>query len=161
MVVSLIRGKADAEELALRLRGGSVQRVPHPFEVTMIRMTRQVVEVVDAMRKIGGPTTADEIGAELGLTRRENGMIGGRLHSYKLKGLVIKVGMIPGTRGCVGQKTIWQLDEAVAATIAGVMLIRKSSGTVPSGWKHEALTEAMRDMSHSKECFDTLWERRA
>ena len=124
-------------------------------------MTRQVVEVVDAMRKIGKPTTADEIGVELGLTRRENGMIGGRLHSYKDKGLVIKVGIIPGTRGCVGQKTIWKLDEEVAATIAGVMLIRKSSGTVPSGWKHEALTEAMRDMSHSKECFDTLWERRA
>lgn len=122
----------------------------------MIRMTKQVVEVVDAMRKIGKPTTADEIGAELGLTRRENGMIGGRLHSYKDKGLVIKVGMIPGTRGCVGQKTIWQLDEAVAATIAGVMLIRKSSGTVPSGWKHEALTEAMRGMSHSEHLRDMV-----
>ena len=138
------------KKLALRLRGGSVQRVPHHFEATMIRMTKQVVEVVDAMRKIGEPTTVDVIVAELGLSRRENDLIGGRLHSYKDKGLVIKVGIIPGTRGCVGQKTIWKLDEEVAATISGVMLIRKSSGTVPSGWKHEALTEAMRGMNHSE-----------
>jgi hypothetical protein len=122
----------------------------------MIRMTKQVVEVVDAMRKIGEPTTVDVIVAELGLTRRENDLIGGRLHSYKDKGLVIKVGIIPGTRGCVGQKTVWKLDEEVAATISGVMLIRKSSGTVPSGWQHEALTEAMRGMNHSEHLRDMV-----
>jgi len=119
-------------------------------------MTKQVVEVVDAMRKIGEPTTVDVIVAELGLTRRENDLIGGRLHSYKDKGLVIKVGIIPGTRGCVGQKTVWKLDEEVAATISGVMLIRKSSGTVPSGWQHEALTEAMRGMNHSEHLRDMV-----
>jgi hypothetical protein len=122
----------------------------------MIRMTRQLVEVVDAMRKIGEPTTIDLIVTQLGMTRRETDQIGARLQSYRAKGLVIKTGTIPGPGGCVGMKALWKLNEQVAATISSAVKVRKESGAVPSKWEHEALTEAMRNMNHSEHLRDIV-----
>lgn len=122
----------------------------------MIRMTRQLAEVVDAMRTIGEPTTVDLIVAELGMTRRETDQIGARLQSYRVRGIVEKVGMVPGPKGCAGTKCLWKLNEQLAATITTEVQVRKTNGYVPSKWEHEALTEAMRNMNHSEHLRDMV-----